>query len=143
MLGVKTYPNAYIDTCRAEIAARLASFDRLADAASSSAAAALADFAPRFNSTLVVYLEACFVHRVRALEGKDGNPLNEIRMLASSIIEHAGVLTANSTIRYRPQDAVLGIGLGDTIDIDRDGLLRLVDAFFAELRQRFADSAVS
>ncbi len=139
MLAVKTYDQTFIDDCRRLVAERLAAYDALAGAAAkqASGAEAVTAFEPQFLGDLAVVLDRCFVHRTRAIEGKDGNPLNEVRMLASSIVQHGGVLAADTTIRYRPDASVLGIAIGDRITIDRAGFPRLADAFFAELEQRF------
>jgi hypothetical protein len=40
-----------------------------------------------FND-LVLVLDAFFVHQARGIEGKDGNPLNEVRMLCNSILQN-------------------------------------------------------
>ena len=69
-------------------------------------------FAPLFFGNLVVVLDGYFVHRTRAIEGKDGNPLNEVRMLCSSILGHDGVLAADGTIKYKPEASVLGLAVG-------------------------------
>ncbi len=43
-----------------------------------------------------------FVHRRNTLERKDGNPLNEVRMLRSSILQSHGVMSADKTIKFNP-----------------------------------------
>jgi hypothetical protein len=63
------------------------------------------------NLTLV--LDSYFVHRTRAIEGKDGNPLNEVRMLCNSILRSKGVLSADKTIKYEADTAVLKLRVGD------------------------------
>ena len=78
------------------------------------------------------------MHRVRNREGKDGNPINEVRMLSDSVMEHDGVLTANNTIKYKPENSVLGYAIGDTIAIDEDGFRRLTAAFLDEIATRYA-----
>ncbi len=134
MLGVKTYEPSYITSCRTRLDAQLKAYDIVATTA---APAALAPFASCLFANLVIVLDASFVHRVRAIEGKDGNPLNEVRMLADSILHNEGVLMANTTIKYKADDSVLGHAIGDTIAIDRDSIERLADRYFAELRNRF------
>jgi hypothetical protein len=41
------------------------------------------------------------------MEGKDGNPLNEVRVLCNSILENKSVLRANKTIKLKPDASVL------------------------------------
>jgi hypothetical protein len=91
MLAKNSYPQAYVDDCRSRMEALLTAYKalKLTSAASS--------FEPLFFNNLVVVLDRLFVHRTRAREGKDGNPLNEVRMLCDSVLEHKGVLTANNT----------------------------------------------
>ena len=75
--------------------------------------------------------------RRRGQEGKDGNPLNEVRMIADSLLLNDGVLTANSTIKYNPAKAVLGLRIGDAITLTRADFERLAAAFFAEMHAKF------
>ena len=77
------------------------------------------------------------MHRTRALEGKDGNPLNEVRMLCTSLLTKKGVLTPDKTIKYRPESSVLGLELGDEIRLDEEQFRMLYEAFFSELERRF------
>lgn len=62
----------------------------------------------RFNN-LILVLEQCFVHRMRGNESKDGNPLNEVWMLADSILTNHAVLAADKTVKYKPETAVVGL----------------------------------
>ena len=77
------------------------------------------------------------MHRTRAIEGKDGNPLNEVRLLCTSILRNHGVFCADKTIKYTPETSVLKLRIGDEIRLDEARFLQLVDAFFAELRRKF------
>jgi hypothetical protein len=122
MLSVKSYDAAYVEQCRNRIAAALS---------------AIPDNPIALNE-LVVAIDASFVHRMRGLEGKDGNPLNEVRMLANSILTNQAVLAADSTIKYSPQMAVTGVSVGEAIALDKSGFERLVAAFLHEIRLRFA-----
>jgi len=143
MLAVKTYSQSYIDTCRSRIEVQLAAYDKLLAAAGSdpSVPAVVDAFEAPFLHNLILVLDASFAHRTRAVEGKDGNPINEVRMLAASILQHDGVLAADKTIRYQPGTSVLGHAVGDEIRVDRDGFGRLSDAYFAEIERRFAEEA--
>jgi len=138
VLAVNAYPVAYIDQCQARMAAQLVAYDAVAAGASGVKRAALATFEQQLFLHLTVVLDGYFVHRTRGLEGKDGNALNEVRMLSSSILRDGGVLAADKSIRYRPEASVCRIKLGEPIRIDRQQFAALFHAYFAELRKRFA-----
>jgi hypothetical protein len=135
MLGVSSYSPAYIAERRAQLRAHVGAFRDLAGAASVDGA--VGAFEPLFFNDLVVVLDASFVHRLRGKEGKDGNPLNEVRMLADSILRNGGALAGDKTIKYTPETSVLGLELGAAIALDEEQFERLADAFFAELERKF------
>ena len=135
MLAVKTYPTAYIDASETRVHALLDAFDTVAK--KPPGAAGIARLEQLLCHEIVVVLDACFMHRTRAVEGKDGNPLNEVRMLAASIQEHQSVLVGDKTIRYDPIRSVLALAIGDKITINRDQIGQLATAYFAEIRARF------
>lgn len=135
MLGVSTYSQEYIDACRAAVAAQLAAYAGVAQTAGD--AAAIERFEPLFANHMVLALDGYFCHRLRGKEGKDGNPLNEVRVLATSIMQHGAVLTADTTIKLKPATSVLGLELGAPIRLSADDFSRLAAAFFAELERRF------
>ena len=130
MLGVKTYPPEYIESCRAKVASDTAAFDSLESAGSS--------FETKYFNNLVIVLEAMFVHRLRTVEGKDGNALNEVRVLVNSQLEHGGVLTADKTIKLVASKSVLGLEYGEQVALTREGFGRLSEAFFGEIERRFS-----
>lgn len=142
MLAKTTYSKEYIEACRSRITALVASYRSLAallEANPSTAATAAREaFEAQFYADTVLLLELFFVHRTRALELKDGNPLNEVRMIASSIVEHGGVLAADKTIKYRPEASVLGLEIGGVIRLDEAGALRLLDAFLSDIERKFS-----
>jgi hypothetical protein len=143
MLGRKTYDKHYIDACRTRVDAQVAAYDALATAArdgggDGSGGAALDTFAPQFFNHMVLALDEYFVHRLRGQEGKDGNPANEVRLLAASIMENDGRLVADKQIRLTPESSVLGLAAGDEVRIDEDGFRRLADGYFAEIEKRFS-----
>jgi hypothetical protein len=142
MLAVKTYPQEYIDECRARMEAQLAAYRSLVAAAdegdpSTGIRAAVDSFEPLFFNHMVLVLDQYFVHRTRAIEGKDGNLLNEVRMLCSSILENRGVLAADKTVKYKADDAVLKLEVGDEIRVDEARFGELAKAYFFEIEKRF------
>jgi len=137
MLAMTTYTQDYVDDRRRSLDAQLAAYDDLAAASTGKAAEALAAFAPHFFNDLVLVLDASFVHRLRGREGKDGNPLNEVRVLSSSLLAGGGVLTAEKSIRLKPETSVLGLVDGADIVLTREDFGRLADAFFAEIEAKF------
>jgi len=66
-----------------------------------------------FNNMLIV-LDGYFVHRLRGVEGKDGNALNEVRVLARSLMEHGGTVTADPQITLDP--ATIPGTISETVD---------------------------
>jgi hypothetical protein len=132
VLSMNSYPQEYVDRSRATVRAHLASWDAL-DLSEADRAA----FEPGYVHQLVLALDNYFPHRARSPEGKDGNPLNEVRMLCGSIRDNDGVLAADPTIKYQPAGSVLGIAIADPIAIDVDGFRRLSEAFFDEIEKRF------
>jgi hypothetical protein len=77
------------------------------------------------------------VHRIRAVSGKDGNPLNEVELLTESLMNHDGVLEGNNVIKYVPEQSVLGLELGERIRLGAAQFERLATAFLAEIEHRF------
>ncbi|EWT02334.1 hypothetical protein N865_06015 [Intrasporangium oryzae NRRL B-24470] len=142
MLGRKDYSPDEVATAKAAVATQVAAYRTLAhavDAAPSDAgvSSALEELEPVLFTNMVLALDRFFVHRVRMVAGKDGNPLNEVELLAESIIGNEGVLESLSPIRYVPAESTLGLEVGDRIRLSADQFERLADAFFAELERRF------
>jgi hypothetical protein len=137
MLAVTSYPAVYIELSRARVNEQLDAFEALAGAA--GGATAVRAFAPGYFNAMVLALDHYFLHRQRSLEGKDGSPLNEVRMLCNGIKEHDGLLTRDSTIKYDPAKSVTGIGLGDRIALDAAAFRRLAAAFFADIEKRYPE----
>jgi len=128
MLAVSSYSPDHVAACRNRIAADVAAYE----AAGPSSA-----LDPVFYGMMVMALDRWFVHRQRSVEGKDGNALNEVRVLSDSIVGHGGMLVVEKTIKLVPETSVLGIEPGATILIDKDGFHRLSQAFLGELEARF------
>jgi hypothetical protein len=132
MLSQSSYPAAYVAASRDAVRRHLDAYDALPLSPDTRAA-----FEPGYLRQLVLALDTYALHRSRGQEGKDGNPLNEVRMLCTSIREHDGVLTGEKSIRYAADRSVLGLAEGDEIILDAAAFRRLADAFFAELEARF------
>ena len=128
MLSAKTYPTDYVDACQARIERQL-----------NTLGSETAELRDEFLTNLVLALELHFVHRMRGNEGKNGNPLNEVRMLAASICTSDGILTADKTIKYNPDTSITGLAIGAPITLDPDQVRKLADAFFTELRNRYGE----
>ena len=99
MLGMKTYPKPYIAACRARVDADLSAYRK------HSGKTASRDFEARFFNNEVLLLDYMFVHRLTGVEGKDGNPLNEVRVLCNSLLLNGGKLQVEklgSAVSDRP-----------------------------------------
>jgi hypothetical protein len=139
MLCNNAYHPDYVEAARAQIAASVDAFRALADAADGDPAleAAVEAFEPAFFNNLVLALDHHFTHRGRTVEGKDGNPANEVRLVCTSLTENGGVMVADKAIRLRAADAVLGLDPGDAIAVRAGDFVRLADGFFAVIEERF------
>jgi hypothetical protein len=133
MLMVGSYAKEYVDACRAKVAAQLASYRKVLAAKPLHIDA----FEPQFFNHMILALDHYFAHRGRTMEGKDGNPLNEVRMLCDAIMENDGRMRADKTIRYKPETSILKLNAGDEIRLNADAFARLSEAFFDEIEKRF------
>src|SRR5436309_9775899 len=88
-----------------------------------------------------------FVYRLRSVEGKDGNPLIEVRVLCNSILLNGGKLqvetppegpmSAGRSLKLPPEKSVLKLKVGDVVKFSEADFVRLSTAFFAELEKRY------
>jgi hypothetical protein len=101
----------------------------------------VAFFEPLFFNNLVVVLDGFFVHRSRTLEGKDGNPLNELRKISTSLLQNHGVMCADKTnnkpIKYSPEKSAAKLEVGEEIKLTESAFVALFKAFFAEIETKF------
>ena len=140
MLAVTTYAQDHVDRCRQAFDAQLAAYRALTESSTEGEeATALAGFAPLFFANLVLALDEWFLHRSRTVEGKGGGPLNEVRLICEALVAHDGVLTGQRSISYDADASVLGIALGEQVIVTEAGFVALLDAFLAEVEDRFAE----
>ena len=142
MLGGQSYTPEVLVHAAAAIDRQLTAYRNLraaidGDTAAPEVAAALHAFEPLFFNNMTLVLDRHFVHRLRAVAGKDGNPLNEVELLADSLINNDGVLRGNNVIKLAPERSVLQLGVGDRIGLGAAQFERLSSAFLAEVRSRF------
>ncbi len=136
MLSINSYPPSYVEACHGRIAALLTTYDRMLATAGPAADTVRAFEHQAFNN-MVLALDGYFGHRARAFEGKDGNPLNEVRILCAAMMHGDGVVQAEKTIKYDPARTVLKYRVGDRIALSRADFEALSDAFFAEIVAKY------
>ncbi|TLZ59506.1 MAG: hypothetical protein E6K13_09725 [Methanobacteriota archaeon] len=100
-----------------------------------------------FFNNLVLKMEYMFVHRFSGIEGKDGNPLNEVRVLCNSILLNEGKLqveklprwpnSAVAGLKLPPDTSVLKLRVGDEVKVSEADFVRLAKGFFAEIEKKY------
>ena len=153
MLGMRSYPREYIDACRSKVDADVAAYRGLIAAAKNQPAAskqldqAIGAFETVFFNDMTVVLDNFFVHRLRTVEGKDGNALNEVRVLCDSMLENNNIMSlddfgsdsaGNKSIKLSPEKSVLKYKVGDEIKLKEEDFVLLSKAFFAEIERKFS-----
>jgi hypothetical protein len=134
MLSISSYTQEYIDGVRAQIDRTVEAYDAVG---ASAPAAAREAFEPQLFNHLLLALDFYFGHRSRNMELKDGNALNEMRMVCTSLLQGDGRLLADKQIKLKPATRVLGLQVGDEIALDREGFMRLADAVYAEIAAKY------
>lgn len=145
MLGISKYSQAYVDDCRVKIDLQISIYEDLVtlarDSISTSEApldSAIEAFEVMFFNNMVLVLDHYFCHRLRALEKKDGNPLNETRVLCNSLMTNSSTMAADKTIRLNPSKALLKYQVGDKITLNIEDFRLLSKAFFAEIESKYS-----
>ena len=124
MLVRTGYDRHYVAACRESVGAAVEELRRVG---AGSAA---------WNQLLPA-LDRWFELRNPKLEGREGNPLNEVRVLATSVTGHGSVVAIPRGIKLDPETSVLGFEEGEEISLDGDSFERLFDAFLAEVEEKF------
>jgi hypothetical protein len=144
MLSVNSYTKEYIDDCRAKVDRQLSTYARLiattrkqAGAGNAALESAIDSFEPNFFNHMILALDNYFLHRSRMMELKDGNPLNEVRVLCNSITTNDGKLCADKTIKLDPAKSILGFKVGDEIRLNTDSFTTLSKAYFGEIERKY------
>jgi len=142
MLGRKDYSREELDHARKSIAAQLAAYRKLVKAveeghADPKVSSALEAFEPLFFTNMTLVLDRYFVHRLRMSTGKDGNPLNEVELIADSLLNNGGILRDNNVIKLAPGETASGLSVGDRIRLGAGQFQRLSKAFFSDLEAKF------
>jgi hypothetical protein len=127
MLGMRTYTKKYIAACRAKVENDVSAYKKVNAKPMEIA----------FFNNMVIVLDHLFVHRLRTVEGKDGNPLNEVRLLADSMMNNNNKMTVDTTIKYDPAQSVLKYEAGKEIQVNEADFVLLSKAFFAEIERKF------
>jgi len=144
MLGRKNYTQEEIDQGRAALNQQVAAYRKLVKAVAGTTTdkkinSAVESFETLYFNNLTLVLDRYFVHRLAGpnYEGKDGNPLNEVRIICDSLMNNNGVLRGDKQIKLTPERSVVGLHVGDPIRLTEADFERLSAAFFAELERRF------
>lgn len=140
MLSRNSYSADYVEQALSAIDRQVALWQELETAAVSgpeTVQTAVRDLEPAFFNNLVLALESFFVHRSRTMEKKNGNPMNEVRVLAHSLMTNEGRLAQDASVKLDPATSVLHLTVGDEIALSAADFARLADAFFAAVRTTF------
>jgi hypothetical protein len=144
MLGVKKYSQKYIDECKSKVDKDLSFYRRMIKAAKKdndknidSLDSAIKSFEHVFFNNMVLVLDSLFVHRLRGIEKKDGNPLNEVRVLCDSIINNNCKMLADKSIKLDPARSILKYQVGDEIKLSENDFTAIAEAFFKEIENKY------
>ena len=93
MLVRRNYTQEELDHAKTVIDQQLATYRKLVKAIDRATTdpkvtSALEAFEPLFFNNMTLVLDRYFVHRVRMVTGKDGNPLNEVELMSDSLMNN-------------------------------------------------------
>jgi hypothetical protein len=136
MLGRKDYTQQEFDHAKTAVADQISSFDKVATLVGKTSPT-LDEFESLYFNNMVLVLDRYFVHRIRPVAGKDNNALNEVELIAESLMNNGGVFQGNKVIKYLPESSVLKLRAGDAIKLKAADFEMLAAAFFDELKSKF------
>jgi hypothetical protein len=139
MLCINGYSQDYIDQCRAKVNSQLENYRALV--AHVQDESAIEAFEADFFTNMLFVLDNLFVNRSRTLEKKDGNPLNELRILVNSLLNNEGIMLADKGVKLDPKKSVLKLQVGDRIRLSEAQFVAIFHAYFAEIEAKFLDNA--
>ena len=137
MLGRNAYPKTQIAACRAEMTAMAATWRAVARTADPKARE---DAEAQVFNQMAVALEGWFVHRLRGQEGKDGNPMNEVRLLALGVTTNGTYFPTDHSIKWQPEASITGYRAGDKIRLSEPVFTRLASAYLDAVQAKFAEA---
>ena len=142
MLGRNSYSREEFEHARSSLDTQVSAYADLvkrlsAKATDTKVESSLAAFEGLFFNNLLLVLDRYFVHRIRSVAGKDGNPLNEVELICESLMNNNGIFRGNNVIRYIVEGSVVGLNIGDQIRLSVGEFERLSSAFFDELQRKF------
>jgi hypothetical protein len=142
MLGRKDYTPEEFDNAKAGVERAVSAYADLVTAIADAPAdrdvdVAMAQLETHFFNSMVLVLDRHFVYRLRVVTGKDANPLNEVELVADSLMNHDGNLQVGNVVKWAPDQTVLKLKVGDPIELTAMDFERLSAAFFADLERKF------
>ncbi len=146
MLEMKAYDQDYVASCRARDETQVAMYYEVVMAArgqrdeGSDLESVLDSLESEYFNNMLIVLEGYFVYRMREVEGTDGNALNEVRVLARSLVQNGGTVMADPQITLDPARTKLGLEVGDPVRLTSQQYRRISDAFFREIERKFTDA---
>jgi hypothetical protein len=142
MQGRKDYTQDELDHAKTAVDRQLAAYHHLIKAIDSAISdpevtSAVEAFEPLFCNIMILALDRYFVHRLRVVTGKDGNPLNEVELLTESLMNNNGVLRGNNVVKFVPGESVLKLNIGDRVQLTAQQFESLASAFLADIESKF------
>jgi hypothetical protein len=144
MLSTNSYTQNYLDDCREKVDLQLSTYKNMVTTVrkqnDSELNSVIESFETNFFNHMVLVLDHYFVNRSRTIELKDGNPLNEVRILCDSIMLYDNKMTKDTkSMKYDPTKSVLKYKIGDEIKLKEEDFELLFKAFFSEMERKFIE----